>query len=299
MKVAVTGASGLIGSALVPVLREAGHDVVRLVRRATRSAEEIRWDPAQRRLDPTALSDVDGVIHLAGAGVADRRWSDKRKAAILDSRVDGTTTIAIAIADADPRPRVLVSGSAVGWYGDGGDRVLTEDAPSGQGFLAEVVQRWEAATAPARDAGTRVVHARTGLVLSAKGGLLGRLLPLFKLGLGGRVGSGKQYWPWISLADEVRAMVFLLDNDISGPVNLTGPEPVTNAAFTKAAGAVLHRPTVAAVPAIAIKALLGAQMAEEIALFGQRAVPQVLTGAGFAFSHPTIESALRYVAAKR
>lgn len=298
MKVAVTGASGLIGSALLPVLRESGHDVVRLVRRTTQAADEVRWDPAERRLDPAALADVDGVVHLAGAGVADARWTDKRKAAILDSRVDGTTTLATALAAADPRPRVLVSGSAVGWYGDGGDRVLTETAPAGQGFLADVVERWEAATAGASDAGVRVAHARTGLVLSAKGGLLGRLLPLFKVGLGGKVGPGTQYWPWISLADEVRALVFLLEGDLSGPVNLTGPEPVTNAVFTKAAGAVLHRPTLAPVPSFAIKLALGSQMAEEIALFGQRAIPQALTAAGFSFDHPTVESALQYVSGR-
>ncbi len=298
MKVAVTGASGLIGTALQPALQRAGHEVVRLVRRPTRSAEEIRWDPGNRSLEPSALCDVDAVVHLAAAGIGDRRWTAKRKAEILDSRVDGTATISAAIAAAEPRPRILLSASAVGFYGDGGARVLTETSPAGDGFLADVVVRWEAATEAAQAAGTRVIHARTGLVLAPKGGLMGRLLPLFKLGLGGKLAGGRQYWPWISLVDEVAAMVFLLEHEVSGAVNLTGPEPVSNAEFTRLAGHVLHRPTVAAVPAFALKVALGPEMADQIALISQRALPTVLQERGFTFEHQDAESALRWVAGR-
>lgn len=295
MKVALTGASGLIGSALVPELQAAGHQVIRLVRRPTRAADEVRWDPAERRLDPAALSDVDGVVHLAGAGVGDRRWSAKRRALILDSRVDATTTIATALAEAEPRPRVLVSASGIHWYGETGDREVTEADPAGSGFLPDVVVRWEAATAAARDAGIRVALCRTSLVLSPKGGIMGRLLPLFKLGLGGKLGRGQHYWPWISLADEVAALRFLLEHDIAGPVNLAGPEQVTNAEFTATLGRVLHRPTVATVPEFALKLALGAQMAEELTLMGQRVVPKVLLDNGLEFRHPTLEEAVRWM----
>lgn len=298
MKVAVTGSSGLIGSALVPALERAGHDVVRLVRRPTRSAAEIRWDPAQRQLDPEVLADVDGVVHLAGVGVADRRWSDKRREAIVQSRVDGTTTISQALARATPRARVLVSASGIDWYGDTGDRIVTEKDPPGSGFLSDVTVRWEAATAAAADAGVRVALCRSSLVMSPKGGIMGRLLPLFKLGLGGKLSGGDQYWPWISLADEVSAMIFLLDTDISGPVNLAGPEQVTNAEFTTTLGRVLHRPTVATVPAAALKLALGSQMAEELTLTGTRAIPQVLLDNGFQFEHETVESALRWITSR-
>ncbi|MBA2388775.1 MAG: TIGR01777 family protein [Geodermatophilaceae bacterium] len=296
MKVAVTGASGLIGSALVPELQRRGHDVVRLVRRPTKGADEIRWDPAERRLEPTALADIDAVVHLAGVNVGDKRLTDKRKAAVLDSRIDGTTTISTAMAAADPRPRVLLSGSAVGWYGDGGDQVLTEESPVGEGWLADVVLRWEAATAAAQDAGVRVAHCRSGLVCSQRGGIMGRVLPLFKLGLGGRLDGGGQYWPLISLVDEVSAIAFLLEHDIQGPVNLTGPEPVTNAEFSRTLRRIIGRPPVPPVPAIALKIVLGSDRANEIVLIGQRAVPRVLLDHGFVFEHPTAESILRYIA---
>ncbi len=296
MKVAVTGASGLVGSALVRELIRKGHDVVRLVRRPTRSADELRWDPAGGRLDPATLADVDAVVHLAAVNVGDRRWTDKQKAAILSSRLDGTTTISTAMAAAEPRPRVLLSASAVGWYGDGGDRVLTESDPAGQGWLAEVVVRWEATTAAAEDAGVRVAHLRSGLICSPEGGLMGRVMPLFKVGLGSRLGDGQQYWSLISLADEVSAIVFLLDADIRGPVNLTGPEPVTNAEFTTTFRRVLSRPPVPPVPEFALKLVLGGERAQEIVLLGQRALPTVLLEHGFEFEHPTAESILRYTA---
>ncbi|MBA3418920.1 MAG: TIGR01777 family oxidoreductase [Geodermatophilaceae bacterium] len=298
MKVALTGASGLIGSALMPELQRRGHQVVRLVRRPTRSAEEIRWDPAEGRLEPSSLADVDAVVHLASVNVGDRRWTDKQKAAILSSRVDGTTTVSTAMAAADPRPRVLLSASAVGRYGAGGPRLLTEQDPAGDGWLAEVVVRWEAATTAAEDAGVRVAHFRSGLVCAPRGGIMGRVLPLFKVGLGSRLGGGRQFWPLISLADEVSAIAFLLDNDIRGPVNLTGPEPVTNAEFTETLRRVLGRPPIPPVPGIALRLVMGSERAEEMILIGQRAVPKVLLDHGFTFEHPTAEAILRY-AAKR
>ncbi len=295
MKVAVTGSTGLIGSRLVPALAADGHDVIRLVRRTPRRADEHRWDPQHRRIDPGLLADVDAVVHLAGVGVADHRWTAKHKRQVLDSRVDGTTTISQAMADAaaaDPaRPRVLLSGSAVGWYGDTGDRVVDESAPAGTDFLAQVCVQWEAATAPAASAGVRVATLRTGLVLGP-GGLLARTLPIFRLGLGGRLGSGRQYQPWISLRDEVGAIRFLLTAPVSGPVNLTAPGPVTNAEFTATLGRVLHRPAVLPVPAPALWVVLG-EFARVGVLAGQRAVPAALTAAGFEFTDRDLDAALR------
>ncbi|MCW2535098.1 MAG: hypothetical protein JWQ26_797 [Modestobacter sp.] len=295
MKVAVTGSSGLIGSRLVPTLVEDGHEVIRLVRRTPRRADEHRWDPQHRRIDPALLTDVDAVVHLAGVGVADHRWTAAHKRQVLESRVDGTATVSQALADAaaaDPtRDRVLLSGSAVGWYGDTGDRVVDESAPAGDDFLARVCVAWEAATAPAVEAGVRVATLRTGLVLGP-GGLLARMLPLFRLGLGGRLGSGRQYLPWISLTDEVDAIRFLLTAPVSGPVNLSAPTPVTNAQFTAALGRVVHRPAVLPVPGAALRVVLG-EFARVGVLAGQRAVPAALTAAGFPFTHHDLEAALR------
>ena len=240
MRVAVTGASGLIGSALVPALRARGHEVIRMVRRAPTAPDEVRWDPRTGDVDLAGLAGVDGIIHLAGAGVGDKRWTDAYKAEILDSRVQGTTTIARAAAALDPRPSVLVSGSAIGYYGDTGDHAVTEESPQGAGFLADVVAQWEASAQPAIDAGIRVPFARTGLVVSSKGGAWKRLMPIFKAGLGGKIGSGKQYWSFISMRDEVAALIALLEDDrYSGPVNLTAPTPVTNAEVTAALDAAL------------------------------------------------------------
>jgi uncharacterized protein len=295
MRIAVTGSTGLIGSRLVPALRADGHDVLRLVRRTPRTADEHRWDPQHRRIDPVLLGDVDAVVNLAGVGIADRRWTEKHKAAVLGSRVDATTTVARALAEvaaADPaRPRVLLSGSAVGWYGDTGDRVVDETAPAGEDFLARVCAAWEDATTPAADAGVRVATLRTGLVLG-EGGLLGRMAPLVRLGLGGRLGSGRQYWPWISLDDEVDAIRFLLTAPVSGPVNLTAPTPVTNAEFTRVLGQVLHRPTSVPVPGPALGLALG-EFARVGVLAGQRAVPAKLQAAGYTFRRPDLEDALR------
>jgi hypothetical protein len=291
VKVAVTGSSGQIGSRLVSALAEDGHEVIRLVRRTPRRADEHRWDPQHRRIDPAVLADIDAVVHLAGAGVADHRWTARHKREVLESRVDGTVTISQALADAaaaDPtRERVLLSGSAVGWYGDTGDRAVDESAPAGEDFLARVCVAWEAATAPAVEAGVRVATLRTGLVLGP-GGLLARVLPLFRLGLGGRLGSGRQYMPWISLTDEVDAIRFLLTAPVSGPVNLTGP----NAEFTKVLGRVVHRPAVLPVPGPALSLVLG-EFARVGVLAGQRALPDALTAAGFSFTHHDLEDALR------
>ncbi|MCO7222008.1 TIGR01777 family oxidoreductase [Klenkia sp. PcliD-1-E] len=296
MRIAVTGSSGLVGTELVRTLTADGHDVRRLVRRTPRTADEHRWDPAHHQLDDGVLADVDAVVNLAGVGIGDKRWTDAYKREVLDSRVDSTTTVAAALAQAaaaDPdRPRVLLSASAVGYYGDGGAEVLDERSPAGSDFLADVCVQWEAATAPAEAAGIRVAHLRTGLVL-ARGGMMAKIRPLFQLGVGGKLGSGDQWWPWISLRDEVDAIRFLLTADVAGPVNLTGPEPVTNAAFTEALGRVLHRPTVLPVPGFALSAVLG-EFARLGVLAGQRALPRVLMEAGFTFTHGDVESALRW-----
>jgi uncharacterized protein (TIGR01777 family) len=292
VKVVVTGASGLIGTALVSSLRSDGHDVVRLVRHIALAPDEANWDPARRLLDPSLLAGSDAIVHLAGAGVGDKRWSEAYKQTILASRVDGTSTLAAALASMDSPPGVLISASAVGFYGERGDDVLDESASLGSGFLADVVRQWEACTAPASDAGVRVVHIRSGLVLSADGGVLGKTLPLFKLGLGGRLGSGRQWMPWIALPDEVAAIRFLLDSPaLSGAVNLSAPTPVRNSDYTHAVGRAVHRPTLAPVPRFALRAAL-AGFTDEGALVSQRAVPRRLLDAGFEFSYPTLDAAL-------
>jgi uncharacterized protein (TIGR01777 family) len=296
VKVAVTGASGLIGSALVEALRSDGHEVLRLVRRTPRTADEHRWDPQHHRIDPLLLDDVDAVVNLAGAPIRPRPWTRSYKERLLTSRLDATTTISEALAVAaakDPdRRRVLLSASAVGYYGDTGSRPVDESTPPGTDFLAGLCARWEAATAPAEEAGVRVALLRTGLVIG-RGAMLVQVLGLvFRAGLGGRLGSGRQYWPWISLQDEIDAIRFLLTADVSGPVNLTAPSPVTNAEFTREFGRVVHRPTVLAVPGFAISALLG-EFARSSILGGQRASSAKLTGAGFSFTHTRLERALR------
>ncbi|WP_067805742.1 TIGR01777 family oxidoreductase [Actinomadura formosensis] len=293
MRVTVTGSSGLIGSALVQSLREDGHDVVRLVRREPARPDEARWSPADGCVDREALS-ADAIVHLAGAGVGDRPWTKAYKQKIRDSRITGTRTIAEAIAAAHPRPRVLVCGSAIGYYGDTGGREVDERSPAGRGFLAGVVRDWEAAAAPAREAGVRVAFPRTGVVLAREGGILGRTLPLFKLGLGGTLGGGGQWTSWISLADQVAALRFLIDHDLDGPVNLTAPNPVTNAEYTRALGRALHRPVRLAVPRFALRAALG-EFAGEGPLVSQRVLPRRLAGAGFRFAHETVDEALAAV----
>ena len=293
MKIAITGSSGLIGSALVPALRADGHDVVRLVRRAPGAADEVRWDPARRQLDPAALGGVDAVVNLAGVGIGDKRWTAAYKRAVLDSRVDATETVSSAMAAAEPRPRTLLSSSAIGWYGDAGADPVDERAPAGSDYLAEVCRRWEDATAAAERAGVRVAHLRTGLVLG-RGGLLAKLLPLAKLGLAGPLASGKQYWSWISLADEVGAIRHLLTADVAGPVNLTGPAPLPNREFMKVLASVVHRPALAPpVPRIALRLAVG-EFAGVGIVAGQRVLPAVLRESGYRFEHDTAEQALRW-----
>ncbi len=291
-RVAITGASGLIGSALSAFLSARGDEVVHLVRREARTGSEVGWDPVSRTLDPSDLSGLTAVVHLAGAGVGDHRWTSAYKQEILASRVNGTATIATALAYLG-EPIALVSGSAIGAYGDRGEETLTEDSEAGHGFLAEVVRDWEAATAPAKDAGLRVVHARTGLVLTPDGGAMGPILPLARFGLAGRLGTGRQYWSWITLHDEVRALAYLIDQELVGPVNLVSTQPLRQGEVMKALGAQLGRPTVLPAPALALKVALG-QFAGDI-LSSQKVLPSVLTASGFVFDHDTIESAMRWL----
>jgi uncharacterized protein (TIGR01777 family) len=294
VKIAVTGASGLIGSALLPALRADGHDVVRFVRGEADAPDARSWDPSARRLDPEQLADVDAVVHLAGAGVGDKRWTDDRKRLVLQSRVDGTNTVAEAVA-ASGHPELLLSASAIGWYGDTGARLTDETAPSGDGFLAEVCRAWEAGTAAAEQAGVRTAHLRSGIVLSGRGGALARQAQVARLGLGAPLGSGRQWVSWISLPDEVAAIRHLLTADVEGPVNLVGPAPVTNAEFTRALNRAVHRPTFpVAVPGFVLRAALG-QFADEGVLIGQRVVPAVLERGGFSFAHGDVDTALRAV----
>ncbi|PRH78175.1 TIGR01777 family protein [Streptomyces solincola] len=293
-RIAVTGASGLIGAALVRSLRADGHEVVRLVRRPARSGDEVEWDPKRRYVDGAGLAGCDAVVHLAGAGVGDRRWTAAYKKEIRDSRVLGTTAVAEAVAALDTPPKVLLCGSAIGYYGDTGDRPVDESAPAGRGFLPSVCVEWEAAAGAAVAAGVRVAHARTGLVVSRQGGAWGRLFPIFKAGLGGRIGSGAQFWSFIALHDEVAALRHILDTEsLTGPVNLTAPEPVTNREVTAAMGRALRRPTPFPVPAAALKVALG-DFAEDV-LSSQRVVPARLLESGFRFAFPTVDEAIASV----
>jgi uncharacterized protein (TIGR01777 family) len=298
MKVVVSGAGGLIGAALVRALRDGGDEVVRLVRREPAASGEARWDPMGGSVDLKALRDADAVVHLAGAGIGDRPWTEARKRLIRDSRVVGTRTLAQAIARAvegGSGPRVFVSGSAIGFYGDTGGREVDEAAGMGEGFLAELVRDWEAAAGAAADAGVRVAHPRSGLVLAARGGILGRVLPLFKLGLGGRLGDGRQWMSWIALDDHVAALRHLVVQEgLEGPVNLVAPNPVTNAEYTRAVGRVLHRPTPARVPVFALRAALRG-FADEGPLISQKVRGRRLAESGFGFAHPELEGALRAV----
>jgi uncharacterized protein (TIGR01777 family) len=285
-RIAITGASGLIGSALVGFLKSEGHTVQRLVRRAPVSPEEIQWDPQAGTVDIEALRGVDAVIHLAGAGVGDKRWTRKYKSEILNSRLMGTATIAKAVAEV--KPQVFICASAIGWYGESGNRGVIETDSAGDDFLAAVCREWEAAADLATD--VRTVKIRTGLVLDPTGGALGKMLPLFRFGLGGKLGSGKQWWSWITLHDVVRAINFLLLNNISGPVNLTSPNQVTNQEFTAALARAMHRPALFPAPAIALKIALGGFSTE--ILGSKKVVPHVLTEAGFEWDYPHVSTAL-------
>ncbi len=324
MRVALTGTTGLIGSALAPALATAGHSVVRLVRPRPGLAKRRRaaatgpyddtdggrdhrlnsdtdsaftgtvtWDPARGQLDPAALDGIDAIIHLSGESLAER-WTAERKRRIVSSRVDSTALLARTIAVMPTRPRTLIVASAVGYYGSRGDEILDESSAAGLGFLADVCQAWEAAASPAREAGVRTVHTRFGVALSPDGGALAKMLPPFTLGLGGKIGAGTQWMSWIARSDLVAAILFLLATDtIAGPVNVTSPNPVTNAEFAATLGHVLHRPAVATVPPFALRLMFG-EMADETLLAGQRVVPRVLERAGFVYEHPTVADALRF-----
>ena len=285
-RVAITGASGMIGAALVGHLKSEGHTVQRLVRRKPVAPDEVFWDPMTGSVDLESLEGVDAVIHLAGAGVGDRRWTKKYKAQILNSRLYGTTTIATAVEKL--KPSVFISSSAIGWYGETGNRAVTENDRAGDDFLASVCKEWEAAADGA--ASVRIVKIRTGLVLDPTGGALGRMMPLFKLGLGGRLGNGKQWWSWITLHDEIKAISYLLEHDLEGPVNLTSPNPVTNAEFTAALARALRRPALFPAPALALKIALGGFSTE--ILGSKKILPQRLLDAGFVFDFPQLPTAL-------
>ncbi|MCW3814233.1 TIGR01777 family oxidoreductase [Micromonospora sp. DR5-3] len=293
MRILMAGVSGFLGTRLVDRLTADGHQITRLVRRPPRRPDERQWDPSAAQLDPTVVAAADAVVNLAGAGVGDKRWNEDYKRLIRSSRVDTTTTLAITIAGlaAADRPATMLNASAVGWYGNTGDRVVEEDSPAGEGFLADVCRVWEAATRPAEDAGVRVVRLRTGLPLHRDGGMLKPQLLPFRLGVGGKLGSGRQWLPWISLQDWLDAVAFLLArDDVAGPVNVVGPNPVTNADFARELARQLHRPAIMPVPALALKIALGGFAHE--ALTSARVLPAVLPRAGFTWTHPHLPAAL-------
>lgn len=296
MDIAISGTSGLIGGALAEHLRRNGHRVRALVRpgRPLRPGD-VRWDPAGGDVDLAALAGVNGVVHLAGAGIGEHRWTARYREEILRSRVDGTHTIVQAMTALDPTPSVLVSGSAVGWYGDRGEEVLTETSAPGPGFLAGVAEAWEQEARRAADHGIRVATSRTGIVLTPKGGALGPLLLLIKAGLSGPLGRGRQWWSWITLEDEVRALEHLLTSDIAGPVNVTSPQPARQATIVRALARALHRPSILPAPSFALRAVLG-PMANDLVLASQRALPNVLREDGFTFTHADLDDAARWVA---
>ncbi|MFN7802446.1 MAG: TIGR01777 family oxidoreductase [Planctomycetaceae bacterium] len=295
MRILVSGSSGLVGSALIPTLTAAGHDVVRLVRSksANRSKELASWDPAKGQIDVSGLSDIDAVVHLAGESIASGRWNTERKARIRDSRIQGTRLLAETLAKLPAPPKVFVCASAIGFYGDRGDEVLSESSSPGTGFLADVCREWETACDPLQRSGTRVVNLRFGVVLSRQGGALKQMLLPFQMGAGGILGNGKQYMSVVSLKDAVGVIEFVLGNSgVAGPVNVVCPQPVTNYDYTKALGKVLHRPTIFPVPGFAARLAFG-EMADALLLSSSRVVPDRLLAAGYQFRDPTVEAALR------
>ncbi len=294
MRILISGGSGLIGSALSNRLSASGHTVVRLVRRPA-NAGELTWDPRAGTLDPAAFDSCDAVINLSGAGIGEKRWTEQYKAELLSSRVLATELLARTMAGLDRKPDVFLSGSAVGWYGDRGDERLDELSAPGADFLSDICRQWEAATVAAEKAGIRTVHLRTGIVLSAEGGALKKQLPLFRLGLGGRFGNGHQWQSWISIDDEVGAILHLLSTEVCGAVNLTAPNPVTNSEFASTLGGVLHRPAVVPVPTFGPKLLLGGELVDSLLLAGQRVLPTALQRSGYEFHHATLDVALRDV----
>ncbi len=296
MRIAISGASGLIGAALTSLFRKTGHEVLALARQRSQACEgAILWDPEGRHTDAARLEGLDAVIHLAGENIAAGRWNDARKARLRDSRVVGTRTLCRTLAALTSPPRAVLCASAIGFYGDRGEKCVDERSDAGTGFLAGVCQEWEASTRAAAEAGARVIHMRFGMVLSAQGGALPRMLTPFRLGLGGTVGRGRQYVSWIDIEDAVAAVAFLLNrSDIHGPVNMTAPNPVTNAEFTRALAGALSRPAVIPVPAFAVRLLLG-EMADALLLSSTRAEPGVLSGADFQYSYPSVEASLRHL----
>jgi uncharacterized protein (TIGR01777 family) len=293
-RVAISGSHGMIGRALVTLLTTAGLGVTRLVRQSAADGE-VAWSPTSEHFDATALDGIDGVVHLAGSNIAASRWTASRKQLLQDSRVRATGVLSAGLARMSRPPRVLVSASAVGWYGDRGAELLDEHSSPGKGFLAELAQDWESATRPAEEAGIRVVHVRFGIVLSPQGGALAKMLPAFRWGVAGRLGSGRQYWSWISLDDAVGVLRHALQTDsLTGPVNAVAPHPVTNREFTRTLGRVLTRPTWIPVPAALIRLAIG-EMADELLLSSVRVVPRRLLETGYAFRHDDLEDALRYM----
>ena len=296
--IAITGASGLIGTALAQRLISQGHRVVRFTRQSSSGSDSIAWNPKAGSIEVDKLRGVDAVVHLAGAGIGDKRWTADYKREILESRTKSTALLASTLADLSDGPKVLLSGSAIGIYGESETATFTEESPAGSGFLADVCVQWEAASAPAEQAGVRVAHLRTGIVLSPKGGALKKLLPLFKLGAGGRMGSGRQWQSWISIDDEIAAIEHLLTSSVTGAVNLTAPKPVTQAEFTKTLARVLKRPSFVPVPSFGPKLLLGSELADALLFTGQKVLPTVLERDGFRFAHSDLETALRHLLGK-
>jgi uncharacterized protein (TIGR01777 family) len=293
MKILVTGSTGLVGSVLVPSLRSKGHEVLRAVRSSPKGADEIEWDPERDKIEVSKLTELDAAVHLAGESVAGGRWTDEKKRRILESRVKGTRLLSETLARLNPKPKVLVSASAIGYYGSRGSEVMTEESTTGEGFLAGVSRQWESSTVAAAEAGIRVVVLRIGVVLSAKGGALGKMLPPFKLGLGGKVGDGTQYMSWIAIEDVVGIIEHALEDEtLSGPVNTVAPNPVTNAEFTKALGSAISRPTIFPFPAFAARLAFG-EMADETLLSSIRVLPQRLTKSGYKFRYSNLDDALR------
>ena len=293
MIVAITGATGTIGSAVSAHLREMGHEVICISR--TKDRADVYWNPSEGLIDSQGLEGIDAMIHLAGESIGNRRWSKRQKTEIYSSRVKGTELIARTLSELDTPPAVFLSGSATGFYGDCGSNQIDEKSPKGSGFLAEVAADWETATTSAEEAGIKVTHLRTGIVLDPQSGMLQKILPLFKLGLGGKLGNGNQYWSWITLEDEVRLIGWLLLADIQGPVNLTAPEPVSNAQFTKALGTALGKPTAVTVPKFGPMLLAGRELAQELIFTSTRALPSVSIDGGFQFKHPSIDIALNEI----
>ena len=298
-RIAITGSTGLIGTALHRALEADGHQVLAVVRRPVRAGEAaVSWDPDAGTIDAAALEGVDAVVHLAGAGIGDERWTDERKRLILESRTRGTALLAATLSSLDAKPAVLISGSAIGYYGDRGDETLTEQSAAGDDFLASICVPWEAEAQPVVDAGIRLATIRTGIVLSTEGGALPKMLPLFKLGLGGPYGSGRQWWSWITLTDEVAAIRHLIDHDVRGPVNLTAPRPVPERDLAKALGRALHRPSLLPVPRFGPKLVVGAELAEALLFTSAKVLPTVLEASGFTFAHPDLDAALPAVLAR-